>query len=93
MSKRDENADQFRTLAAKFTGLTMLVEALYVRDLHSSADPAATADRLIKSIVGAERKARSKVGEQDYILLVSEMTTSLIDRALARVLQSKERPG
>jgi hypothetical protein len=93
MSKRNEDPNELQALSAKVTGLTMLVEALYVSDLNSSADPAAAADRLLKSITGAEQKVRSKMGEQDYILLVSEMMTSLIDRALARVLRLREPPA
>jgi hypothetical protein len=86
---------QISALAAKVTALTMLVESLYVQELSNDADPAAIGDAIIKSVFDAEKHALEKAGESVYALQISEELSSLIDRAVARVLflRSKGRPG
>ena len=90
----DQNSDQqLKILSAKVTALTMLMEALYVGELNRAPNPTGMAESIIQSVLSSENKVRSNSGNQEYVLLVSETITSLIDRALARVLRLQEPPA
>lgn len=83
--------EEVTALSAKVTALVMLVEALYVDDLARDDNAAAIGQRIIKSVLANEEKARGAVGELDYSLQISDAATSLIDRAVARAIAFRVR--
>jgi hypothetical protein len=88
----DDQPDELMQLRARVTALTMLVEALWTKELENAGDPAAMGRKMIDDHFAMNEKIRQKAGESDYALHVSEALTSILDRAVATaVLRKKKR--
>jgi len=85
--------EQISALSAKVTALTMLVEALWVDELAKEENPAAFGKQFVDDIFKTDEKARKRLGESDYVLQISEVITSLMDRAVARAVRLRRPKG
>jgi hypothetical protein len=83
--------DELMQLRARVTALTILVEALWARELESAGDPAAIGRMMIDDHFATNEKIRQKAGDSDYALHVSEALTSILDRAVATAVLRKNR--
>jgi hypothetical protein len=88
----DDQQEELMQLRARVTALTILVEALWARELESAGDPAAVGRLMIDDHFATNEKIRQKAGDSAYALHVSEALTSILDRAVATaVLRKKQR--
>jgi hypothetical protein len=88
----DDQQEELMQLRARVTALTILVEALWARELESVGDPAAIGRLMIDDHFATNEKIRQKAGDSAYALHVSEALTSILDRAVATaVLRKKQR--
>jgi hypothetical protein len=85
----DEFREDLINLRARVTALTILVEALWTRELENADDPAAAGRHMIDDHFATNEKIRQKAGDSDYALHVSEALTSILDRAVATAVQRK----
>jgi hypothetical protein len=91
----DDLRDELIQLRARVTALTILVEALWTRELENADDPAAVGRRMIDDHFATNEKIRQKAGDSTYALRVSEALTSILDRAVAAAVlrkQNKRKP-
>jgi hypothetical protein len=91
----DDLQDDFIQLRARVTALTILVEALWTRELENTDDPTALGRRMIDDHFAINEKIRQKAGDSTYALHVSEALTSILDRAVATAVlrkQSRRKP-
>jgi hypothetical protein len=86
----DDLQDDFIQLRARVTALTILVEALWARELENTDDPAALGRRMIDDHFEINEKIRQKAGDSAYALHVSEALTSILDRAVATAVMRKQ---
>jgi hypothetical protein len=86
----DEFREDLIQLRARVTALTILVEALWTRELENAGDPAAAGRRMIDDHFATNEKIRQKAGDSAYALHVSEALTSILDRAVATAVQRKQ---
>jgi hypothetical protein len=86
----DDLRDELIQLRARVTALTILVEALWTRELEDADDPAAVGRRMIDDHFATNEKIRQKAGDSTHALHVSEALTSILDRALATAVQRKQ---
>lgn len=87
----DDLRDDLIQLRARVTALTILVEALWTRELESADDPADLGKRMIDDHFATNEKIRQKAGDSTYALHVSEVLTSILDRAVATAVSRKEQ--
>jgi hypothetical protein len=88
----DDQQEELMQLRARVTALTILVEALWARELENAGDPAAIGRLMIDDHFTTNEKIRQKAGDSAYALHVSEALTSILDRAVATaVLRKKQR--
>jgi hypothetical protein len=85
----DDLRDELILLRARMTALTILIEALWTRELEKADDPAAIGRRMIDDHFATNEKIRQKAGDSTYALHVSEALTSILDRAVATAVQRK----
>ena len=91
----DDLRDDLIQLRARVTALTILVEALWTRELENADDPGDIGRRMIDDHFATNEKIRQKAGDSTYALHVSEVLTSILDRAVATAVsrkQNKRRP-
>jgi hypothetical protein len=86
----DDLRDELTQLRARVTALTILVEALWTRELENAGDPAAIGRRMIDDHFATNEKIRQKAGDNTYALHVSEALTSILDRAVATAVSKKQ---
>jgi hypothetical protein len=87
----DDQQDELIQLRARVTALTILVEALWARELESADDPAVIGRLMIDDHFATNVKIRQKAGDSTYALHVSEALTSILDRAVATAVRRKEK--
>jgi hypothetical protein len=91
----DDLQEDLIQLRARVTALTILVEALWTKELESAEDPAAIGRRMIDDHFTTNEKIRQKAGDSTFALHVSEALTSILDRAVATAVlrkQSRRKP-
>jgi hypothetical protein len=87
----DDQQDELIQLRARVTALTILVEALWARELENANDPAAIGKLMIDDHFATNEKIRQKAGDSTYALHVSEALTSILDRAVATAVVRKQK--
>jgi hypothetical protein len=87
----DDQQDELMQLRARVTALTILVEALWAKELESAGDPAALGKRMIDDHFATNEKIRQKAGDSTYALHVSEALTSIVDRAVATAVLRNQK--
>jgi hypothetical protein len=87
----DDQQDELMQLRARVTALTILVEALWAKELESAGDPAALGKLMIDDHFATNEKIRQKAGDSTYALHVSEALTSIVDRAVATAVLRKQK--
>jgi hypothetical protein len=87
----DGQQDELMQLRARVTALTILVEALWARELESADDPAAIGKLMIDDHFATNEKIRQKAGDSAYALHVSEALISILDRAVATAVLHKQK--
>jgi hypothetical protein len=87
----DDQQDELMQLRARVTALTILVEALWAKELESADDPAAIGKLMIDDHFATNEKIRQKAGDSTYALHVSEALTSILDRAVATAVLRKQK--
>jgi hypothetical protein len=86
----DDIQEDLVQLRARVTALTILVEALWAKELGHSDDPAALGKTMIDDHFTTNEKIRQKAGDSTYALHVSEALTSILDRAVATAVLRKQ---
>jgi hypothetical protein len=87
----DDQQDELIQLRARVTALTILVEALWAKQLESADDPASVGKLMIDDHFATNEKIRQKAGDSTYALHVSEALTSILDRAVATAVLRKQK--
>ena len=87
----DDLRDDLIQLRARVTALTILVEALWTRELENADDPADIGRRMIDDHFATNEKIRQKAGDSTYALHVSEVLMSILDRAVATAVSRKHK--
>jgi len=84
-------------LSARVTALMVLVEALFVDELAKNDDPKtikAIGDGIVKSAFSTESEVRGTVsGADSYAMLITKEISDLVDRAVKRAIDRKQRPS
>jgi hypothetical protein len=87
----DDLQDDLMQLRARVTALTILVEALWTKELESADDPAAIGKLMVDDHFATSEKIRQRAGDSAYALHVSEALTSILDRAIATAVLRKRK--
>jgi hypothetical protein len=87
----DDQQDELTQLRARVTALTILVEALWAKELERADDPAAIGRLMVDDHFATNEKIRQKAGDSTYALHVSEALTSILDRAVATAVLRKQK--
>jgi hypothetical protein len=80
-------------LAAKVVGLEIILEMLLVDQLAKDQNPKAIGDGIVKSALESEEKVRQQFGDHPLAMKVTETISSLIDRAVKRAVERRNRLG
>jgi hypothetical protein len=87
----DDLQDDLMQLRARVTALTILVEALWTKELEGADDPAAIGKLMVDDHFATSEKIRQTAGDSAYALHVSEALTSILDRAVATAVFRKRK--
>jgi hypothetical protein len=86
-------ANEIDTLAARVTAIQIIVENMLADNLAQDSDPRLIGEEMVKSAFGTEEKVRRQFGDDDTAVRITEALSSMIDRAVKRAIDQRQRRG